>query len=175
MYPINCYIHSPFLLHYMLSETFLSMAIRTDTRVAMPKINQEELNRILVPVPPLAEQQRIVAKVNELMRLCGELEECQQAKRESRVRLNTATLAPLNKAASLTTEELDQAITRLAKNFDTLYDSIDTVIKLRATILQLAVQGKLVSQSRHDESAAVLLKRIGQQRQKLLTTSELKK
>ena len=39
----------------------------------MPKINQEALSKVPVAVPPLAEQQRIVAKVDQLMRLCDEL------------------------------------------------------------------------------------------------------
>jgi type I restriction enzyme S subunit len=73
MYPIASYIDSRFLLKYILSDTFLSMAVKNDTRVAMPKINQEELNQILVAVPPLAEQHRIVAKVDELMALCDQL------------------------------------------------------------------------------------------------------
>jgi len=74
MYPINAHIVSNFLLIYILSETFLEMAVKNDTRVAMPKINQEELNKVLVPVPPLDEQKRIVAKVDQLMTLCDELE-----------------------------------------------------------------------------------------------------
>ena len=114
------------------------------TGTAQPKMNQAKMNSMLVALAPEEEQKRIVRKVNELMGLCDELEARQQAKRESRVRLNTAILAPLNNAASLTTEEFAQATTCLADNFDTLYDSIDTVRKLRSTILQLAVQGKLV-------------------------------
>jgi type I restriction enzyme S subunit len=74
MYPINAHIVPSFLLKYILSETFLSMAVKNDTRVAMPKINQEELNKVLVPIPPLKEQKRIVAKVDQLMALCDELE-----------------------------------------------------------------------------------------------------
>lgn len=74
MYPINAHIDTEFLLKYMLSSTFLSMAVKSDTRVAMPKINQDELNKILVPVPPLEEQKRIVAAVKRLMALCDELE-----------------------------------------------------------------------------------------------------
>jgi type I restriction enzyme S subunit len=61
------------------------------------------------PLPPLEEQKRIVAKVDELMRLCDQLEEQQQARRESRTRLNNAVLAPLNNAASLAPEQLEQA------------------------------------------------------------------
>jgi len=74
MYPINAHIDSEFLLKYMLSQTFLSMSVKKDTRVAMPKINQSELNNILVPVPPISEQHRIVAKVDQLMALCDDLE-----------------------------------------------------------------------------------------------------
>jgi type I restriction enzyme S subunit len=82
MYPIDAII-DPFYLHrFMLSEIFLVQAIKNDTRVAMPKINQMELNSIAVPVPPLAEQHRIVAKVDQLMALVDELERQQAASRE---------------------------------------------------------------------------------------------
>ncbi len=40
----------------------------------MPKINQSTVNNLLVSFPPLAEQHRIVAKVNQLMTYCDELE-----------------------------------------------------------------------------------------------------
>ncbi|MCC5849023.1 MAG: restriction endonuclease subunit S [Verrucomicrobia bacterium] len=73
MYPIDALIDPNYLKTYMLSEPFLQQAVKNDTRVAMPKINQNELNAITVPVPPLAEQHRIVAKVDELMTLCDRL------------------------------------------------------------------------------------------------------
>ena len=74
MYPINSYINTDYLKLYMLSKTFLSYSTKNDTRVAMPKINQEELNNIPVPIPPIKEQKRIVDRVNELMQLCDKLE-----------------------------------------------------------------------------------------------------
>ena len=74
MYPINVLIDARYLHRYMLSEPFLLQAVKTDTRVAMPKINQAELNAIAVPVPPLAEQRRIVAKTDQLLALVDELE-----------------------------------------------------------------------------------------------------
>jgi type I restriction enzyme S subunit len=52
MYPIDALIDSFYLQCYMLSESFLVQAVKTDTRVAMPKINQMELNAIAVPAPP---------------------------------------------------------------------------------------------------------------------------
>lgn len=114
-------------------------------------LNSTSLKAILIPLPPLEEQKRIIAKVDELMRLCDEMEARQQAGRESRVRLNNATLAPLNNAATLAPGEFEQSAARLADNFTALYDSAETVGRLRATILQLAVQGKLVPQNPNDK------------------------
>ena len=87
MYPLNSCIDAGYLLRFILSPTFLGMAVRNDTRVAMPKINQEELSRILVAVPPLAEQRRIVGKVDQLLGLCDELAARQAAVREASAKL----------------------------------------------------------------------------------------
>jgi type I restriction enzyme S subunit len=91
MYPINSLIETNYLHRYMLSKPFLMQAVKSDTRVAMPKINQTELNAIGVPVPPLAEQHRIVAKVDELMALCDRL----------KARLQSAQATQLHLADSL--------------------------------------------------------------------------
>lgn len=40
----------------------------------MPKISQRTLLRAPIPIPPLAEQRRIVGKITELMSLCHRLE-----------------------------------------------------------------------------------------------------
>ena len=141
---------------------------------AQPNISREKIIHTVVPLPPLEEQKRIVAKVDELMRLCDELEARQQAKRKSRVRLNNASLAPLNKVASLTCEEFKQATTRLVYNFDSLYDSTDTVAELRSTILQLAADGKLVPQDRNDEPASVLLANIHTLKEEIVQTRRIK-
>lgn len=58
----------------MLSKVFLSQVVINDNRVKTPKINQVQLNNVIVPIPPLEEQKRIVKKVNLLMKLCDELE-----------------------------------------------------------------------------------------------------
>ncbi len=79
----------------MLSESFLVQAVKTDTRVAMPKINQMELNAIAVPVPSLAEQRRIVAKVDELMVLVDQLETQLAHSHDTAVKLMEAVVAEL--------------------------------------------------------------------------------
>ncbi len=95
MYPIDALIDAFYLQLYMLSESFLVQAVKTDTRVAMPKINQTELNAIAVPIPPLAEQRRIVAKVDQLMKLVDELETQLAASRGTAEKLIEAVVAEL--------------------------------------------------------------------------------
>jgi len=100
MYPIDALIDSTYLQHYMLSESFLVQAVKTDTRVAMPKINQTELNALAVPIPPLAEQRRIVAKVDELMAWVDALETQLATARTTATALLAAALAELTSASA---------------------------------------------------------------------------
>lgn len=74
MYPIESLINNKYLLNFILSVPFLNQVVKTDNRIKMPKINQVELNDVLVSLPPLSEQQRIVAKVEKLMQMVNELE-----------------------------------------------------------------------------------------------------
>jgi type I restriction enzyme S subunit len=95
MYPVNALINVFYLQLYMLSDSFLVQAVRSDTRVAMPKINQAELNAIAVPVPPLAEQRRIVVKVHQLIALVDKLEAQLAASRTTGEKLLEAMVAEL--------------------------------------------------------------------------------
>jgi type I restriction enzyme, S subunit len=147
------FLFAKYLKIFFESDLYWKQLYERSMGTGQPNVNATSLKSLAVPLPPIEEQKRIVTKVNELMLICGEVEARQQAKRESRVRLNTAILAPLNKAASLTPEEFEQATTRLADSFNTLYDSVDTVKALRSTILQLAVQGKLVPQDMRDQAS----------------------
>jgi type I restriction enzyme, S subunit len=126
-------------------DSFVANAVKSRARGgAMNNVSLRDLKELLVYVPPLEEQKRIVTKVDELMRFCDELKTKQQAKSESRVRLNKAALAPLNKAASLGPEDFEQATSRLDKHFETLFASVESIGKLRSTILQLAINRRLV-------------------------------
>ena len=74
MYPLNTKLNSAFLLHFLLSDAFNhQIALAMSSRVKMPKINQDELGKVLLPLPPLAEQKRIVARLEELLPLCERL------------------------------------------------------------------------------------------------------
>lgn len=67
MYPINSLINKRFLYHYMLSEVFLDLISKSKSRTVLPKINQKELNSILVPVPSLEEQAQIVHHIDRVL------------------------------------------------------------------------------------------------------------
>lgn len=73
MYPIESMLDSHYLLMYILSQPFLDQVSIAENRVKMPKLNQEALVTFTVPLPPLAEQSRIVTRVTALRRLCADL------------------------------------------------------------------------------------------------------
>ena len=98
------------------------------------------MEKHVVPLPPFAEQRRIVAKVDKLMRLCDELESRQEKRSSVRVSLNTSALDALQKADR---EALPGRWQFVRDHFDLLYQDPQNVQKLKETILQLAVQGKL--------------------------------
>lgn len=66
MYPINAEIDARFLLRWMLSRDFTEAASQSQGRTILPKINQDALQKLPVPVPPLPEQRRIVEKIEAL-------------------------------------------------------------------------------------------------------------
>jgi len=75
MYPIRPLINADYLLYCMLSSFFLAEVYKFDNRVKMPKINQNQLSQIPIPLPPINEQQRIITRIEQLMSLCDEMEQ----------------------------------------------------------------------------------------------------
>ena len=139
----------------------------------LPILSKSKWERIPVGVPPLAEQRRIVAKVDQLMSLCDELEARQEERNQGRVRLNKTALHSLTEA-----QEPEAFIThwnRIHSHFDLLYDTPETVPDLRQAILQLAVRGKLVPQDPGDEPASELLKKIAAEKARLVAEGKTKK
>jgi len=140
---------------------------------AQPNISRQKIIHTVAPLPPFEEQKRIVAKVDQLMALCDELEARQQKKHEQRIHLNNAALDKLLTAP--TPEEFAQHWQRICDNFDLLYDAPETVGQLRQAILQLAVQGKLVAQDEGDEPASVLVKKIKAEKEMRVEEGNIKK
>jgi type I restriction enzyme S subunit len=123
------------------------------------------------PLPPLAEQHRIVAKVDELMSLCDRLEAARARREGVRDRLVAASLSRLNAP----NPETFPADARFALDaLPALTARPDQIRQLRQTILNLAVRGKLVPQNPNDEPASELLKRIGAENKKLIAAKGIR-
>jgi type I restriction enzyme S subunit len=137
------------------------------------KLNLRDMPFLKIPIPPLKEQKRIVAKVDQLMDLCAELEARNQKRNKTRVALNDASLDNLLGAKS--TIKFKKHWQRIVNNFNLLYDNPENVNKLRQAILQLAVQGKLVPQDLKDESADLLLKMIASDKEHKLKEGKFNK
>ncbi|MEZ2744113.1 restriction endonuclease subunit S [Halopseudomonas bauzanensis] len=141
--------------------------------VSMVHMTKEKMEKLIVPVPPFAEQHRIVAKVDELMALCDRLE-AQQADAESaHAQLLQALLDSLTQASDA--DEFASNWQRLAEHFHTLFTTEASIDALKQTLLQLAVMGKLVPQDPCDEPASAFLKRIQAEKQRHLAESKARK
>jgi type I restriction enzyme S subunit len=124
------------------------------------------LKKEIIPIPPLAEQKRIVAKVDELMALCDKLEAEQNAQRTLKTQAVQSTLHQLT--SSETPSAFGSSFNILNRTFGNWFDDLATVKHLRATILQLAIQGKLAPQDPSDEPASELLERIYVEKKRIL-------
>ena len=140
---------------------------------AQPNISREKIIATIIALPPLPEQLRIVAKVDELMALCDKLEQQQMNHIETHLKLVEALLQTLINATNA--EELKAAWQHLEPHFDILFTTEESIDLLKQTILQLAVMGKLVPQNPNDEPASELLKKIEAEKKKLIAEGKLKK
>jgi len=124
------------------------------------------------PLPPLAEQSRIVTRVEELMRLCDALEAKGRLEAAHHKQLVTTLLGTLTDSAS--PEALADRWQRIAEHFDILLDRPEAVDALEQTILQLAVRGLLVPQDLGDYPASALLQTIKVTQNKLIAQGKIK-
>ena len=141
------------------SSCFQQLAWSKAGTGTLPIISKGKWEVLPIPLPPLAEQHRIVAKVDELMSLCDQLEAAKAEREKCRDSLVAASLQGLNQPA----EEEDTFREHARFTFNNLprITTRPTHIKqLRQTILNLALRGKLVEQDPSDEPAEEQLARI---------------
>ncbi|MEA9905016.1 restriction endonuclease subunit S [Xanthomonas campestris pv. raphani] len=163
-------------------DRFLILAINTrlDELIAkahggvgLQHVTKGKLEALTLAAPPLAEQHRIVAKVDELMALCDRLEARRADADSAHAQLVQALLGSLTQARDA--EDFAKSWQRMAKNFHTLFTTEFSIDTLKQTVLQLAVMGKLVPQDPSDEPASELLRRIAKEKALLVAEGKIKK
>ena len=132
---------------------------RHGKRHCVSSVSRQQIEELPVPLPPLAEQHRIVSKVDELMALCDRIEAAQAERESRRDKLASASLNRLNNG-TIADEFREHARFHL-RHLPRLTTRPEHIQQLRQTILNLAVRGKLVPQNPNDEPASALLHRIG--------------
>ncbi|MFM7573775.1 MAG: restriction endonuclease subunit S [Snowella sp.] len=138
-----------------------------------PNVNGTSLSSLLLPLPPLGEQRRIVEKINRLMEQCDRLEKLREEHHQKRLIIHTAARDRLLNA--IDQNSLNQSWNFIQNNFGELYSVKENVSELRKIILQLAVMGKLVPQDPNDTPASELVKEIEAEKQRLIKEGKIKK
>ncbi|MBD2316022.1 restriction endonuclease subunit S [Pseudanabaena sp. FACHB-1050] len=165
----------PIFTHRTLSSPFL---IRQYDQIKAGgshtnKLNLGDIPRLIFPLPPLAEQRRIVAKIDELMARCDELEKLRQVHAQKQITVHNAALNQL-----LTAKDHNDFKTSwhfISQHFGELYSVKANVAELRKAILQLAVMGKLVPQNPNDQPASELLNAIEVEKNRLVKEGKIKR
>jgi len=135
-------------------------------------LNASSLSLLSIPIPPVAEQRRIVAKVDELMVLCDQLERQQGRDIEAHQTLVETLLGTLTRVESA--HEFAVAWNRIAGHFDTLFITEHSIDQLKQTVLQLAVMGKVVPQDSNDEPVVALLSRIKAAKERIIAERQIR-
>ncbi|WP_313500634.1 restriction endonuclease subunit S [Stutzerimonas nitrititolerans] len=132
-----------YLLFFLKNPKFISAtAARMTGSAGQKRVPTPLFSELELPLPPLPEQYRIVAKIDELMARCDELEKLRTAQQGARLTVHAAAIKQLLNIAEPDQHQRAQAF--LAEHFGELYTVKENVAELRKAILQLAVMGKLV-------------------------------
>ena len=165
---LNAFLHKVLVSRHV-QQTVMDVQVG----VSREGLSIAKLGRFLIPLPPLAEQSRIVTRVEELMRLCDALQDKARLEATQHAQLVSTLLATLT--ASETPAQLAENWHRIATHFDLVLDRPEAVDALEQTILQLAVRGHLVPQDPQDEPASVLLKKIRAEKDRLILEGKIKR
>lgn len=148
----------PFFSAFLASPLYRDAVSEASSGIGINNLKSSTLLGLAIALPPEAEQARIVARVDELMRLCDALEAKGRLEAEQHARLLGTLLGTLTDSS--TSEELAANWQRVADHFDLLLDRPEAVDALEQTILQLAVRGLLVPQDPKELPAHVLLNEV---------------
>jgi len=153
-------VHPPFLAKLFLAE---NRGLRRFSKGTVHRtIYYPEVKAFHVCLPPLAEQKRIVAKVDQLMAMLDELEQRQDKKRTAAIHVSKSSLDSLVNAED--SDQLARAWERVSENFGVVAGSAKGIKKLRQSVLALAIRGRLSERRAADGSVDHLLRAIENKR-----------
>ncbi|WP_148864125.1 restriction endonuclease subunit S [Marinobacter fonticola] len=161
-----------FLRLALKSPSFRRYANDSTHGMNLPRLGTDKARLAMIPLPPEREQHRIVQKVDELMALCDRLEQQTSDQLEAHETLVDTLLGTLTQSENAT--ELADNWARLAAHFDALLTTEQSIDKLKQTILQLAVTGRLVKRDVGDEPASELLNSVTAERRELVQSGKVR-
>jgi len=161
-------------LYVLLSSRFIRTVFEAAAAGGVVlNLNADKVRTVPIPLPPLAEQSRIVTRVEELMHVCDALEAKGKLEAAQHAQLVSTLLCTLT--YSDTPEALAENWQRIATHFDLLLDRPQAIDAFEQTILQLAVRGLLVPQDPSDEPASILLQKIRAEKDRLIFEGKIKR
>jgi type I restriction enzyme, S subunit len=169
----RCGISAWYLGYLLRCDALSGRLAQRFTGATIKHLTGKALAQCVVPLPPLAEQRRIVARVGELMALLDQLEAARTARDATRAAARDSVLAALREADE--SDEVKTAWNRFAERMDDLLCEPADIPPLRQSILQLAVRGRLVQQDPADEPASVLLERVAAEKVRLKRAGKIPK
>ena len=164
-------IPSRFILYIYLSPAFRASFTAAMTGI-IGGVSIAKFVEIPIPLPPLEEQHRIVAKVDQLIAQCDVLENLRIEREKKRLASHAAALSQLLDTTG--NSSADDAWAFITQHFGDLYSVKENVTELRKAILQLAVMGKLVLQDPNDQPSIELLKEIEAERRAQVKAGKIK-
>ncbi|MEM0559509.1 restriction endonuclease subunit S [Salmonella enterica] len=165
--------NSEFIFLCLSSAYFQSLAWSKSSSTTIAILNKGKWESLLLPLPPLEEQLKLIKTVKKLTSLCDQLEQHSLTSLDAHQQLVETLLTTLTDSQNA--DELAENWSRISAHFDTLFTTEASIDTLKQTILQLAVMGKLVPQDPSDEPASELLKRIAQEKAQLVKDGKMKK
>lgn len=166
MYRVHQFLDSSYFLYFLSSPFFKEQLEQKITGTAAKHVNIGDIKKMVVIIPPIAEQKQIVEKVDELMALCDRLQASQESQTNLRQKLRESAIASLMNAE--TDEELQKNWAIVRDNWGTLCQKPEDVDELRRSVLQLAYSGKLTKRSESDINVDSLFFDIKEERELLL-------
>jgi type I restriction enzyme, S subunit len=166
-------IDPKYVFFLLKSPQFQEQVIANASTMTMPILNKSKWESLPVAIPPLTEQKRIVAKVDELMALCDRYEAAKATRDTLRQNLRKSAIDALMNAPD--DRALKDAWSIVQENWVDLNQEPEDILNFRKIVLELAIQGKLEPQNPKDQSSQLLLAEIQAEQNELIKSGQIKK